>query len=101
MEDFVHSINPIINLFGWALRFLGLIVFGLGAGWLTLDTLGKKDAAWQLKAVVVVGLMGFAGAMLRFSNAGAIAGFVLGSGVALLLWGRGMSSGTGGGASKK
>jgi hypothetical protein len=101
MEGFLETINAIINPIGWALRFLGLIVFGLGAGWLTLDTLGKKDAAWQLKAVVVISLMGFAGAMLRFSNAGAIAGFVLGSGVALLLWGRGMGSGTGGGASKK
>jgi len=33
------------------------------------------------------------------ATSGAIAGFVLGSGVALLLWGRGMGSGTGGGAS--
>ncbi len=69
------------------LRFVGLLVFGLGSGWLVLEFLRKGAQAWQLQIALFLGFVGLGIAMARFLSAGALAGFAIGAGVALFIWG--------------
>jgi hypothetical protein len=75
----------IIDILGAFFRFLGLLVFGLGTGWLTLHSIRKE--VWQLQIAVFLGFIGAAIAMAVFQTAGAVAGYALGAGIAILIWG--------------
>ena len=74
----------IIDLLVSIVRFLGLVLFGVGLGWLVLDLL-KKDV-WQLQIAVFLGLLGLAIALAIYVSGG-FAGFVIGFGVAIFMWG--------------
>ena len=75
----------IIELLASLIRFLGLVVFGLGFGWLALDLL-KKAQLWYLQMAI---FLGTAGLMIAFAFGGwlGIGPLALGLGVALLIWG--------------
>ncbi|MBI3159083.1 MAG: hypothetical protein HYZ26_05740 [Chloroflexi bacterium] len=68
-------------------RFIGLLVFGLGAGWLALHIFSHHEHSWQVAAVLLVCFFGLAGAMLNFMPPGALGAYTLGAGAALLYWG--------------
>ena len=76
----------IIDLIASLLRLLGMAVFGLGIGWLAVDLLHKAEA-WQFQAVVFLGLLGLSIAIVDFQSWGAMGGFFIGLGVAILMWG--------------
>jgi len=75
----------VLEILGAFFRFLGLVVFGLGTGWLTLH--GFRKEVWQLQIAVFLGFIGVAIAMATFQTAGALAGYALGAGIAILVWG--------------
>lgn len=71
------------------LRFLGMVVLGLGVGWFTLDAFRKAN--WQLQIAIFLGFLGMAIAMVVYLSIGAQAAYALGAGIALLVWGLGKS----------
>jgi NhaP-type Na+/H+ or K+/H+ antiporter len=79
-------VYDIIDLIASLIRFLGLIVFGLGFGWLAIDLL-KKSEAWQVKIAVFLGLAGLVIALAVYTAWGALGGVTAGIGLAILLWG--------------
>lgn len=80
----------VMDVFAYLLRFIGALVFGVGAGWLALHMLKGQHANWQLAAVAFLGLMA---AFLLIghwvSGAATLGGFGLGAGGGLLAWGLG------------
>jgi NhaP-type Na+/H+ or K+/H+ antiporter len=79
-------VNEIIILFSQLLRFLGMLVLGLGIGWLALDML-KKIEVWQGQVAIFLGLAGLIIAMTVYTGWGALGAFAIGVGVAILMWG--------------
>ena len=76
-----------ISLLGGLLRFVGMLLLGLGAGWLTLEFMRKTQQAWQLQIALFLGFVGLLVAMVRFSTPASIGGFGIGVGVAMFIWG--------------
>jgi hypothetical protein len=76
-----------LDLIGALLRLVGLVLLGLGAGWLTLEFLRKADQAWQLQIALFLGFVALAIAMARLLSPAALGGFGIGVGVAVLVWG--------------
>jgi NhaP-type Na+/H+ or K+/H+ antiporter len=79
-------VTDIINLFGQLIRLLGLVVLGLGIGWIALDLL-KKIEAWQGQAAIFLGLAGLIIGLAVFTGPGALGAFAIGVGVAIFMWG--------------
>jgi NhaP-type Na+/H+ or K+/H+ antiporter len=79
-------VYEIIILLAQLLRLLGMVVLGLGIGWLALDLL-KKMQVWQGLVAIFLGLAGLIIAMVVFTGAGALGAFAIGVGVAILMWG--------------
>lgn len=78
----------VLELLGYLLRVVGMIVFGLGAGWLASKIFRGEDAGWQLQVGVFLGLLGaFALIGHWVPGGGSVGGFGLGAGLGLLIWG--------------
>ena len=78
-------IYDILEILSYLFRFVGMLAFGLGAGWFTLHAF--KDANWQLKIAIYLGFVGTGIGMANFLSAGALGAFGLGAGAAMLMWG--------------
>jgi len=76
----------IIDLLAAILRLIGMVVLGLGIGWLAIDLL-KKMQVWQVQVAVFLGLAGLIIAIAVYTGMGAQGAFAIGVGVAILLWG--------------
>jgi hypothetical protein len=76
-----------INLLGAILRIAGMVLLGLGAGWLTLEFFRKAQQAWQFQIALFLGFVGLVIAMAVFLSPAALGGFGVGVGVAVFLWG--------------
>ena len=79
-------VTDIIVLLGQLVRLLGLVVLGLGIGWIVLDLL-KKIEAWQGQVAIFLGLAGLIIGLAVFTGAGAMGAFAIGVGVAIFMWG--------------
>jgi NhaP-type Na+/H+ or K+/H+ antiporter len=79
-------VYDIINILGSGLRLIGMAAFGVSFGWLAVDLL-RKAQAWQMQAIVFLGLAGLAIAMSVFLAWGALGAFGIGVAVALFVWG--------------
>ncbi len=77
----------VFGLVSYAIRLLGFVVFGLAAGWLTLNILGRKANPWQVELTILVCFFGLMGAIVNFTTAGATGAYALGAGLSLLIWG--------------
>ena len=77
----------ITGLFSSLLQFLGLLVFGIAAGWFTLNAFQQPERHWQLQAAVFLGFFFFVALLAAFTSPGGVGGFALGAGGALLFWG--------------
>lgn len=86
MGQAYEVISQIMNIVGVLVRFIGVIVFGLAIGWLTL-TAFKRETTWHYQAVLLVVFYGFFAAVFWQSNPGMLGGLTLGTGLAILLWG--------------
>jgi len=76
-----------LDLLGALLRMIGMLLLGMGAGWLTLEFLRKAQQAWQLQIAIFLGFVGLLIAMARFTSAAALGGFGIGIGIAIFIWG--------------
>jgi peptidoglycan/LPS O-acetylase OafA/YrhL len=79
-----------MEVFGIILRAVGALVFGVGAGWLTLRAFQMQAHGWPLPLGALLGLLA---AFVLIGNwvpgGGALGAFGLGAGGALLVWGLG------------
>jgi hypothetical protein len=81
-----QNVADVITLLASLVRFLGFLVFGLGAGYLAVDLL--RRGGWQVQIAVFLGFAGLAIALAVFAYAaGALGAFTLGAGAAVLIWG--------------
>ena len=76
----------IFDLLAAIFRLIGMVVLGLGIGWLAIDLL-KKMQVWQVQVAVFLGLAGLIIAIAVYTGMGAQGAFAIGVGVAILLWG--------------
>jgi hypothetical protein len=76
-----------VSLLGGLIRMVGMLLLGLGVGWLTLEFLRNAQQAWQLQIAVFLGFVGLLVGMVHFSYPAALGGFGIGVGVALFFWG--------------
>ena len=84
------TLFDVLELLGYLLRALGALVFGLGAGWLTLRAFKWQSGSWQFAIAGYLGLLAAFVLLGRWVAGGATLGaFGLGAGAALLLWGMG------------
>ena len=86
MDAFFTGASQVLNLLGVLFRFVGVVVFGVALGWLTL-TAFKRETPWYYQAVVLVVFFGFFAAVFWKSDPGVLGGLTLGTGLAILLWG--------------
>jgi len=78
----------VLDLLGYVLRFLGSLVFGVGAGWLTVRLVKQEGVAWQLLVAVYLGLLASFVLLGHWVSGGATLGsFGLGAGAGILIWG--------------
>lgn len=76
-----------LDLIGALIRLIGMVLFGLGTGWVILEFLRKAEQAWQVQIAVFLGFVGLGIGMVRFLAPAALGGFGIGLGVAIFLWG--------------
>jgi hypothetical protein len=89
------GLYDVLDFFAYALRFLGAVVFGVGAGWLVVHLIKGQAASWQLSAAALLGLLAaFVLIGHWVSGAATLGGFGLGAGGGLLVWGLGTGSGS-------
>ena len=81
------NLEDSIVLLSLILRFVGLLIFGLGSGWFTLHAFRQPDKNSYLQIWVYLGFLGFTAYLTTQLTAGALGGYVLGAGLALILWG--------------
>jgi hypothetical protein len=85
-EDEMEVFNTIMYVLIGVAKFFGMLVFGLGLGWMMIDAYLKNEKAWQVQATFLVGLFALL-IVLALHVHVALAGFGLGFGVAVFLWG--------------
>ena len=76
-----------IDLLGALIHFVGLLLLGVAAGWLTLEFLRKAQQAWQLQIAIYLGFALLAYGMTRILSPASGGGFGIGIGLAMLFWG--------------
>jgi hypothetical protein len=82
------SFTDYLSFLGMILRLVGLLVFGVAAGWFTLYAFRQPDHKWQLQIAVFLGFLLMMALTLRFTSPGGAGAFALGAGAALLYWGK-------------
>jgi xanthine/uracil permease len=83
MFDFYDA----IALLGALVRMLGLLVFGVAAGWFTLKAFNQPERSWQLQTAVYLGFFAFIVLVVRYTSPGGLGALGLGVGAGLLFWG--------------
>ena len=77
----------VIEILGMVVQFLGLILFGIAAGWFTINLAKGADQPWQLKSIVYSVFLIFIAMVGRFLTAGAFGSLLLGAAGAMIFWG--------------
>jgi len=83
----MFNLREILALLGAFGQVIGLIVFGVAAGWFTLYAFRQPERHWGLQSVVFGVFFLFVALLARFSSPGAFGGFLLGAAGAFLYWG--------------
>ena len=77
----------IIEILGMVVQFLGLVLFGIAAGWFTIFLAKDADQPWQLKGIVYSVFLVFVALLGRSLTAGAFGSLLLGAAGAMIFWG--------------
>lgn len=84
------TILNVMETLGYVLRVLGALVFGVGAGWLTIRSIKWQSESWQVATAVYLGLLAAFVLVGRWvPGGGTLGAFGLGAGAGLLIWGLG------------
>lgn len=77
----------VIEVLGMIVQFLGLVLFGVAAGWFTISLTKGADQPWQLKSIVYSVFLVFIALLGRSLTAGAFGSLLLGAAGAIIFWG--------------
>jgi hypothetical protein len=77
----------VIEILGMIVQFLGLVLFGVAAGWFTITLTKSADQTWQLKSIVYSVFLVFVAMMGGSLTAGAFGSLLLGAAGAIIFWG--------------
>jgi hypothetical protein len=87
-EEGTMTFIDVLQLLGFLLRVIGVLVFGLGIGWLTAKTFRPEAQGWQLLVAVYLGLLAAFVLVGRWvAGGGTLGAFSLGVGAGLFIWG--------------
>ena len=76
-----------VEILGLFIQILGLVLFGVTAGWFTLYVINQPEKSWQLQSIVYSVFLVFIAFMVRYLNPGALGALLLGSSGAMIYWG--------------
>ncbi len=82
--DIYYQITEILGSF---VLILGLLLFGITAGWFTLFAVNQPEKTWQLQSIVYSVFLVFIALMVRYLPPGALGAFLVGTAGALFYWG--------------
>ncbi len=77
----------VVEILGMVVQFLGLLLFGVAAGWFTIYLAKGPDQPWQMKSIVYSVFLVFFALMGRSLTSGAFGSLLLGAAAALIFWG--------------
>jgi hypothetical protein len=85
---FPDNVLAIMEFLGYLIRPLGVLVFGVAAGWLTTRALKMEAEGWQFKLGVLLAFLASFVLLGHWVSGGGTLGFFgLGAGGAILGWG--------------
>jgi putative flippase GtrA len=84
MSQFMQYLNPVIYILVALIKLAGMLVIGLGIGWLALDVFRKGQPSVQI--AFFLGIIALLIALLLYSHLG-LGAFGIGMGAAILRWG--------------
>ena len=88
LSDITMDLYDLMDVLGIILRALGAMAFGLGVGWMAVQSIRMK--VWQFSVAATLGLLAAFVLIGRWvASPGTLGGFGLGVGIALLIWGVG------------
>jgi xanthine/uracil permease len=77
----------VVDIVGLLVQVLGLVLFGIAAGWFTLQVFNQPEKNWQLQGIVYSVFLVFVALMARYLNPGALGAFLVGAAGAMIYWG--------------
>lgn len=84
----ITDVRMLLELFGFLLRPLGVLVFGLATGWLAIQVIRRGDQGWQLTLGALLGVLATFVLLGHWVEGGGTLGmFGLGTGAGILIWG--------------
>jgi amino acid permease len=81
------TVQLVLDILGALVRFVGLLAFGVGMGWLVLEFFRKGQQAWQLQIAIFLGFVVLVIAAASTLAPAALGGFGIGLAVAFFIWG--------------
>ena len=84
--DAMEVVQVITTIVAGLAKFFGMIVFGLAICWLLLDGYKKSEKNWQIQLTFVAGFFAFLIATAMYTDV-SLAGFGIGFGLAIFMWG--------------
>ena len=77
----------VLEIIGMFMQVLGLILFGVTAGWFTLHVISQPEKNWQLQSIVYSVFLVFVSLMAKYLTPGALGAFLIGTAGAMIYWG--------------
>jgi xanthine/uracil permease len=77
----------VLEIIGVFVQVLGLVLFGIAAGWFTLHVISQPEKNWQLQSIVYSVFLVFVALMVRYLTRGANGAFLVGAAGAVIYWG--------------
>lgn len=77
----------ILEIVGIFVQVLGLVLFGVAAGWFTLHVINQPEKNWQLQSIVYSVFLVFIALMVQHLTRGAVGAFLVGAAGAMIYWG--------------
>ncbi len=77
----------ILSIIGIFIQVMGLLLFGVTAGWFTLYVIGQPEKNWQMQSIVFSVFLVFISLMVKYLTPGARGAFLIGAASAMIYWG--------------
>ena len=77
----------IVGLTGMFVQVVGLVLFGVTAGWFTLHVASQPEKNWQLLSIIYSVFLVFVSLLSRYLTPGAFGAFLIGAAGAMIYWG--------------
>ncbi|NQS91841.1 MAG: hypothetical protein HQ574_05470 [Chloroflexi bacterium] len=83
----MSTFYDVVGVIGFFVQILGLVLFGVAAGWFTLNVINQADKTWQLQSIVYSVFLVFVALMVKYLTPGAFGALLTGLSGAMIYWG--------------